>query len=180
VAGQPWARGRSDFDVLHAYSLSLIWQQQFSRHILLRDWQISGTATAYTGAPFTPKVANYDVTTGGAARPDRIATGSVPNPTPDRWFDRSAFPVVPVGAFHFGSSGRNILDGPGTASINLSLSRRVRFGENRAIQFRWESFNVQNRANFNMPQTQVDVINGATINAAKAPRQMQLALRVEF
>jgi len=48
------------------------------------------------------------------------------------------------------------------------------------VQFRWESFNVQNRANLNMPQTQVDVINAATINAAKAPRQMQLGLRVEF
>jgi hypothetical protein len=85
-----------------------------------------------------------------------------------------------VGAFHFGSSARNILDGPGTSAMNLSLSRRFHFGESRAVQFRWESFNVMNRANFNLPQTQVDVISGATINAAKAPRQMQLGLRVEF
>jgi hypothetical protein len=173
-------RGRSDFDVGHSFMSSFIWEEKLSRNLLLRNWQVAGTATAYTGAPITPKVANYDVTTGGAARPDRIAKGTLPNPTPDQWFDRTAFPVVPVGAFHFGSSGRNILDGPGTASLNLSLSRRFRFSESRALQFRWESFNVTNRANFNLPQTQVDVINGATINAAKAPRQMQLGLRLEF
>jgi Carboxypeptidase regulatory-like domain/TonB-dependent Receptor Plug Domain/TonB dependent receptor len=173
-------RGRSDFDVGHAVSGSFIWVQNFSKHALLRNWQISGTATAYTGPPITPKVANYDVTTGGAARPDRIATGTLADPTPDQWFDRTAFPPVPVGAFHFGSSGRNILDGPGTASLNASLSRRFRFSESRALQFRWESFNLINRANFNLPQTQVDVISGATISAAKAPRQMQLGLRLEF
>jgi hypothetical protein len=173
-------RGRSDFDVGHAFSGSFIWVQNFSRHPLLRNWQISGTTTAYTGPPITPKVANFDVTTGGAARPDRIATGTLPNPTPDQWFDRTAFPPVPVGAFHFGNSGRNILDGPGTVSLNSSLSRRFRLSESRALQFRWESFNLINRANFNLPQTQVDVISGATISAAKAPRQMQLGLRLEF
>ena len=94
------------------------------------------------------------------------------------WFDTSKFTKNAIGTF--GSSGRNVLDGPGTAALNLSLSRRFRLAEYKALQFRWESFNVMNHANFNLPQTQVDVINGATINAAKAPRQMQLALRLEF
>lgn len=173
-------RGRSDFDTGHAFSASFIYQQKFANHLLLRNWQLAGTATAYTGPPITPKVANYDVTTGGAARPDRLAKGTLDDPTPDRWFDRPAFPVVPTGAYHFGGSGRNIIDGPGTSALNLSLSRRFRLSESRAVQFRWESFNVVNRANFNLPQTQVDVINGATISQAKAPRQMQLGLRVEF
>jgi hypothetical protein len=173
-------RGRSDFDVGHAFSASFIYEQNLWHNRFARNWQLSGTATAYTGAPFTPKVANYDVTTGGAARPDRIGKGTLSDATPDHWFDRTAFVPVPVGAFHFGSSGRNILDGPGTAALNLGLSRRFRFTESKALQFRWEAFNVTNRVNFNLPQTQVDVINAATINAAKAPRQMQLALRLEF
>ncbi len=173
-------RGRSDFDLGHAFSASFIWQPTFWRHPVLRDWQISGTPTLYSGTPFTPKVANYDVTTGGAARPDRIAKGALSNPTPDRWFDRTAFPPVPVGGFHFGGSGRNILDGPGTISLNTAVSRRFRFSESRALQFRWEAFNLTNRPNFLLPQTQVDVLNGATISQAKAPRLMQLALRLEF
>jgi hypothetical protein len=50
---------------------------QFTHQVVLRDWQLSGTATAYTGPPFTPKVANYDITTGGAARPNRVAKGTL-------------------------------------------------------------------------------------------------------
>ncbi len=66
-------RGRSDFDSGHSFLASFIWVPRFSRRFALREWQLSGTTTAYTGPPFTPKVANYDITTGGAARPDRIA-----------------------------------------------------------------------------------------------------------
>jgi hypothetical protein len=173
-------RGRSAFDVGHTFALSFIWRPKFSHNLLLRDWQVAGTSTAYTGPPYTPKVANFDITTGGAGRPDRIAKGTLPNPSPDQWFDRTAFPVVPLGAFRYGDSGRNILDGPGTFSLNTSLSRRFRLGEQRAVQFRWEAFNVTNHTSLGLPQTQVDVLNGATISSAKAPRQMQLALRVEF
>jgi hypothetical protein len=173
-------RGRSDFDVGHSFNASFIWSPQFTRNLLLRDWQVSGTTTAYTGPPFTPKVANYSITTGGAARPNRIAAGTLANPTVDQWFDRTAFPVVPLGAFQFGTSGRNILDGPGTFSLNAGLSRRFRFGETRAVQFRCEAFNLTNHTNLGLPQTDVDVLNGATISTAKSPRQMQMGLRVEF
>src|SRR5207302_10778991 len=110
-------RGRSDFDSGHAFLASFIWAPRFSRNLVLRDWQLAGTTTAYTGPPFTPKVANYSLTTGGAARPDRIGSGKLANPSPDQWYDRTAFPVVPVGSFRFGNSGRNILDGPGPATI---------------------------------------------------------------
>ena len=173
-------RGRSDFDVGHSFAASFIWQPSFSRNLLLRDWQLSGATTAYTGPPFTPKLANFDATLGGAARPDRLAKGTLPNPSPDQWFDRTVFPAVPVGSFRFGTSGRSVLDGPGTFSINTGLSRRFRFSETKAMQFRMEGFNVANRANFNLPETKVDVLNGATISAAKSPRLLQLGLRLEF
>ena len=173
-------RGRSDWDVGHSFAASFVFEPKLSRNVFLRDWQFSGTATAYTGLPFTPKVANYSEINGGASRPDRIAKGTVPNPTPERWFDPTAFPLVPNGSYRFGDSGRNILDGPGTINLNTSLSRRIRFSEYRALQFRWEQFNLLNHTNFNLPATQVDVINAGVISAAKNPRQMQLALRLEF
>ena len=132
-------RGRSAFDVGHTFAASFIWRPKISRNQFLRDWQVSGTTTAYTGPPFTPKVANFDITTGGAGRPDRIAKGTLANPSPDQWFDRTAFPVLPLGAFRYGDSGRNVLDGPGTFALNTSLSRRFRLGETKAVQFRWEA-----------------------------------------
>jgi hypothetical protein len=173
-------RGRSDFDIGHAFAASFIWSPAFSRQLLLRNWQLAGTTIAYTGPPFTPRVANFNFLNGEASRPDRVAKGTVDEPTVDRWFDRAAFPVVPVGAFRFGSSGRNILDGPGTFNVNASLSRRFKFSEQGAVQFRLESFNLPNHPNFNLPENRVDVLNGGVIARAKQNRSLQMGLRLEF
>lgn len=173
-------RGRSDFDMGHAFAGSFTWSPQFSRHWLARDWQLAGTSTIYSGPPFTPRTANSTYTAGEATRPDRIRTGTVANPSPDQWFDRSAFVVVPTGAFRFGNSGRNILDGPGTITVNASLSRRIRFGEGRSLQLRFEVFNLPNHPNWSLPENNVDVATGGTINRAKSSRNLQLGARMEF
>lgn len=173
-------RGRSDFDIGHTFAGSFIWTPQFSRHWLATGWQIAGTSTIYTGPPFTPRVANVSYSAGEATRPDRIAKGTVPNPSPDRWYDRTAFPVVPTGSYRFGNSGRNILDGPGSIIINMSVSRRIRLAESRSLQFRAESFNLPNHPNFGLPENNVNVISAATINRAKNNRNLQLGLRLEF
>ena len=133
-------RGRSDFDIGHAFAASFIFSPAFTQHIALRNWQLAGTTTMYTGQPFTPKIANFNFANGEASRPDRAAKGTLPAPTVDQWFDRTAFPVVPTGAFRFGDSGRNILDGPGTFNLNASVSRRFKW-EGKAVQFRLETFN---------------------------------------
>jgi hypothetical protein len=88
--------------------------------------------------------------------------------------------VVPLGAYRFGNSGRNILDGPATFSLNMSLSRRVRLAESRSLQFRLESFNLPNHPNFNLPENRVDIISGGSISRAKNNRVLQLGLRMEF
>ena len=173
-------RGRSDFDMGHTFAGSFIWTPAFSRHRLARDWQVSGTSTIYTGPPFTPRVANVSYSNGEATRPDRLAKGTVDNPGPDLWFDRGAFPVVPTGSYRFGNSGRNILDGPGAIVINTSLSRRIRFADTRLLQFRLESFNLPNHPNFSLPENNVNVLAGATINRTKNNRNLQLGLRLEF
>lgn len=173
-------RGRSDFDIGHAFAASFILSPNFSKHVLLRKWQMAGTTTAYTGQPFTPKVANFNFANGEASRPDRIGKGMLDGRSPDQWFDRTVFPVVPVGSFRFGSSGRNILDGPGTFNFNASISRRFKVYEDTAIQFRAESFNLMNHANFNLPENRVDIISGGVITRVKSNRTIQLGLRVEF
>ncbi|HMX26801.1 MAG TPA: hypothetical protein PKC13_14460, partial [Blastocatellia bacterium] len=134
----------------------------------------------YSGSPFTVRVANVSFVNGEATRPDRIASGKVDNPTVDRWFDRSAFPVVPTGAYRFGTSGRNILDGPGTMIINASLSRRFRFWESKALQYRLEVFNLPNHPNFNLPENNIDTPTAGTIKRAKNSRNLQMSLRLEF
>ena len=75
------------------------------------------------------------------------------------------------GALPGGNGDRNALP---------AAHRDTGVSETKALQFRFETFNVTNHTNLNLPQTQVDVLNGATISAAKTPRQLQLGLRVEF
>ena len=122
----------------------------------------------------------FDYAAGGASRPDRVAKGDLDNPTVDQWFNRLAFPAVPAGSFRFGNAGRNILDGPGTIAINMSVSRRIQFLEKRFVQFRLETFNLPNHPNFNLPENRVDIISGGVVSRAKNNRTLQLGARVEF
>lgn len=172
--------GRSDFDNGHAMTMSFSWQPPFRRSRWTRGWQVTGSGRAYTGQPLTAKTSNVQLDQGEANRPDRVAKGTVEHPTPERWFDLSAFPLVPAGAFRFGNSGRNILDGPGFAGINFGLLRRFKTGERSYLQLRWEVFNILNRANFNLPNVNVNAATGGTITEADPPRVMQLAAKWVF
>jgi hypothetical protein len=146
----------------------------------MRGWQLAGTGIAHTGPPFTPVNTNANVNLGEASRPDRIAKGSVPNPSPTHWFNVADFPLVPTGSYRLGDSGRDILDGPGSIAINLSFSRNFAIRERGNLQFRWETFNVLNHANFPLPVVQVNAVNAGTITTAGNPRTMQGALRLTF
>jgi hypothetical protein len=176
-------RARSNFDSGHSFTVSFSYQAPWRRaqlKWLMGGWQLAGTGRAYTGAPFTPVTSNFNLALGTAIRPDRLATGTVAKPTPDRWFDVAAFPVVPNGSYRFGSSGRNILDGPGMIALNFSLFKNYKIRERDQLQFRWELFNVSNHPNFNLPNASVNALNGATITTAQAPRTMQFGIRYQF
>ncbi len=177
-------RGRSDFDRGHTftmnYSYEIPWKGSAAWGRLLKGWQLAGTGRATTGPPFTAVTSNVNTNLSLATRPDRIATGSVSNPTPERWFDIAAFPVVPATAYSLGNSGRNILDGPGTLSMNLSLIRNMRFRDKGNLQFRWEAFNAFNRANFGLPINSVNAVTSGTIVSAGAGRSMQFGLRLQI
>jgi hypothetical protein len=134
----------------------------------------------YSGQPFTPQTSNVQLDQGEANRPDRVAFGNLSSPTPDRWFDVAAFPVVPTGAFRFGNSGRNILNGPGMVQINVGLIKAIKLDEKRSFQLRVESFNLPNHPNFDLPNVNVNAVNGGTVTSANEGRLMQVALKFLF
>jgi hypothetical protein len=148
--------------------------------MFVKGWQFAGDTAIYSGQPFTPYISGANVDLAEASRPNRIANGSIPNPTPSNWFNLSAFQTVPDSAFAFGNSGRNILEGPNTLNINLSLSRDFHIGERNRIQFRFETFNVTNHANFQLPADALDKANAGTITSAKSQRNLQLGLKYAF
>jgi hypothetical protein len=127
--------------------------------------------------------------TGSGTRADRLRDGNLGSGerTLQRWFDPSAF--GPPGPQQFGSSGRNVLRGPGTAQGDLSLFKELQFGSNdfRKLQFRAEAFNLTNKPQFNNPAATIGAAGVGTITSAGSPityqraqRQIQLALKFYF
>ena len=178
-------KGRSGFDLRQRWTGSYIYQVPLRPKNpwlagALGGWQLSGSWTFRTGFPFT--VTTGDTTNAGTltARPVRVADGNLPagERTVDRWFDKAAFAAPPP--YTFGTSGRNILDGPGSRSLNAAIMKYFRITERKKIQFRGEMFNATNHPNFGMPNQSFSASGFATIRSASRPRQVQLALKYIF
>jgi hypothetical protein len=177
-------RALSSFDMRQrftaAYSYSLP-----GRALWNKNFELRGIAAAQSGQPMTPILLADNSNTGntggifGSDRPNVVGDPHLSNPTVKEWFNTAAFAVAPP--YQFGNAGRNIFTGPGLFNFDLALSRRFRIREGMSVQFDVESFNLFNRANFNLPQLYVD--DSATfgrIFSAQAPRQIQFALRTTW
>jgi len=174
-------RARSDWDVGHAFTMVFSWEVPVpSRRALARGWQVAGTGRFYTGQPFTVRTTNVQLDQGEANRPNRLRKGRLESRTVERWFETEAFPPVPLSTFALGDSGRGVLDGPGRVTWNASLLKNFRFERGRSVQFRYEVFNVLNRANFEVPVNTTNSVTAGTIAAADPGRLMQFALRVQW
>jgi len=193
-------RGNSTFDVRHKLTLSGTYEFPVGRgkrllasaprvvDLVAGGWQLNHILTLQTGLPFTPVMQTSNLNTGsGTQFPNRIGSGELPSSqrTVDRWFDPSAFVAPPP--YTFGNSGRNILRGPGTKQIDLSVFKNFLFMEKRRVEFRAEAFNALNTPQFNNPNASIGFIGVARIISAGSPtvyqrtsRQIQLALKVYF
>ncbi|MCC7153097.1 MAG: TonB-dependent receptor [Bryobacterales bacterium] len=181
-------RARSDFDARQRFVGSFTYLLPGPRnHWLLGGWQTNGILTFQTGRPFTVALPGEldNSNTGRSAlgfgandRPNALRPARLDNPSPERWFDTTAFAAPPFGSF--GNAGRNILDGPGLASVNLSVFKNFPLGETAAVQFRAEAFNALNHANFNLPGNFVGGAGYGTITSAQNPRLIQLGLKLLF
>lgn len=168
------------------------------------NWTLAGNAIFETGPPLTILDSTVNLNLGESNRPNRIAKGNHPPGTGRQgvdfpWYVPGVFQVTPgcasrtncaPDAYGFlpfvpGNSGRNILDGPGSQNINLSLLKRWFVGERKSIQFRWEVFNVFNHPNFLLPnrnfnETSAGYLTDVQASGQGGPRIMQFALRYEF
>ncbi len=174
------------------------------RNGIVGGWQMSGSATYYSGQALTITSANVDTNLGESSRPNRIGTG-IPDGGVGRrgidypWYLLTDFEAVPrcssrtvcevspngFKPFTFGNSGRNILDGPSQKFVNLAMLKNFRFGDRRNFQLRYELFNALNRPNFQLPEKQFNSLGGGLITAVVdrgrgGPRVMQVALKFEF
>jgi hypothetical protein len=172
--------GRSNFDVRHRLSISvsqeLPWQMQ-----------VSGVVTLQSGRPFTvallPETDNSNTGRtvlgfGANDRPNVAGDPTLSDRSATRWFDTAAFTLPAFGTF--GNAGRNILEGPGYANVNLAVIKHVGVGAGTRLQLRAEAFNVFNRANFGLPDNYFGSPTFGQILSADAPRRVQLGARLLF
>jgi hypothetical protein len=149
--------------------------------LIFGGWRATAIFVVQSGAPFTVNltVDRANIGAGPAQRPDQLRDPnlSAGGRTPERWFDTQAF-AMPA-AFSFGSAPRNGVLGPGYANLDVALAKSWAAGPT-TVEFRWETFNALNRANFDLPNRLFGTPNFGRIFSAKNPREMQFGLRVAF
>lgn len=188
-------KGPSDFDVPHRFVTSFIWELPFFnagggvRRVLLGGWQLNGIVTLQTGTPFSVGAGQNRSLAGGTGdRADLIGVARSFNDKPrsqkiEEFFDTSVFALPALGTF--GTSGRNILYGPGLANTDIAAQKYFRVTESKSLEFRWEVFNLFNRPNFTNPNTAFcprtsSACNFGRILSARDPRIMQAGLKLRF
>jgi hypothetical protein len=180
------ARGLADFDQKFRLNLSAVYDfPKVNVHgvgnVLLNNWSLHMITSLYSGLPFTV-VSGTDRSLSGVGNDYADLIGNpartVGSNTISQWFNTAAFAPAALGTF--GTSGRNILRGPGYFDIDASLFKEFIFTERWRLQFRAETFNLQNRANFQNPTASVSSGTFGRITAAYDPRVMQFALKLFF
>ena len=177
--------GPSDFDVRHRFVGNFVaelpvgtgraWDAGSVGNAIFGDWTVSGIYTARSGRPFTVNQGGLE----GATWLPNLVGNPEGEESVDNWFNVAAFERVPAGVF--GNAGRNILRGPGFVTFDMSLQKRVRFGDRIATSLRWDVFNLFNRANFGNPNSDITGSTANTITTlAGDPRVMQFSVRLFF
>ncbi len=169
---------------------------------ILGDWNLTPVLTRLSGTPFSVTTSGSSLNAPGNTQTAdqveltvKILGGHGPN---HPYFDPLAF--APVTAVRFGTSGRNIVRGPGFFNINLSLVRDFNLTERFKLQFRAEAYGLTNTPNFANPATTVsnakfangavtsyggyDIISGTSASDwapyATADRQIRFAMFLKF
>ena len=185
-------RALSSDDVRHRFNLSYILPIPFGPghkfgasaagavKEILTGWEVSGNIRANTGSPYSPVISVDQSGTGNSwDRANLVGDSKKDNPTPQQWWNASAF-ALPA-ARTFGTAGRNILTGPGARSVDLAVLKKLQVREGQQVQLRFEGFNILNHPNYGVP---VNTANSATsfgaISSAASAREIQIGLKFLF
>ena len=152
---------------------------------ILGGWHVGGIITFRSGFPFSPAIGFDPSNTGspGLQRSNQIGSGALPHPSPNLWFNPNDFPIPNCPNGCFGNAHKNILEGPGEKTADLSARKMFNVTERFTLEFRAEFFNAFNHPVFSQPDNYITDGPGATgvITSTVIPqRQIQFALKLAF
>jgi hypothetical protein len=196
-----WDYGRGSFDIRHSGVINATYDLPIGKgkafqggpwvNRLLGSWQLSGIETLQSGLPFTPQLSYNPANDGDSRNPVRPSwnpnfTGPVIEGGHNQYFNPAAFTQPLTGTY--GNVGRNILQGAGLATTDLSLAKKFHLSERVDLQFRSEFFNTLNHTNFNTPNPVVytaatggpSPTAGVITSTATTSRQIQFGLKLLF
>jgi hypothetical protein len=96
------------------------------------------------------------------------------------WFNPTAYDCVNVPLFSFGDAPRNFLRGPGINNYDLSIVKKTKVFESKAVEFRAEFFNAFNHVQFLNPNTAGGSGTFGQITTDRNPRLIQFGLKFYF
>jgi trimeric autotransporter adhesin len=194
-------RGLSSFNQAHRFTGNWIYDLPFGENHrfaqkgawshILSGWQWSGDFTIASGMYFTPRVlgGGVDISRGvsGSLRANLLGGQpiTVSNPSTQEWFNTAAFcnPNVncPAGTpTVYGDAGRNIIEGPGQVTFDMTLNKTITIKESRALDLRFSANNVFNNVHFTSINTVVNSSTFGEITGAGAMRRVTMQARLRF
>jgi hypothetical protein len=152
-------KGPSDFNVPLNFNVAGTYKVPTVRGLKLfgDGWEVASVYTALSGRPLTPMIGSLDPSGQdiGAIRANWNGQPIEYNTrNPQRYIANPQVFSVPANGT-VGTAGRNILRGPGLGQLDFSLIKNTRINERFSLQFRWETFNLLNRANFGTPGSNI-------------------------
>jgi hypothetical protein len=187
--------GPSTTDVRHLAVINATWELPFAKKAqglkktAFDGWSVSGIETVQSGFPFTPGLGYNPTNNGDSRNPIRPSwnpafSGPVIVGSPNEWYNPTAFIQPATGTY--GNIGRDVLTGPGLATLDFSALKTTAIRERLKLQFRAEFFNMLNRANFGIPNTVVytaansapSPTAGVITSTASTSRQIQFGLKL--
>ena len=153
---------------------------------VLDGYSISGTFTFASGTYYTPQYSgNEEEASSGNTyqqRPDRVFTQPIKGPGKlAEFFNPAAF-TAPVtnGVVHYGSASPGSIEGPGTVSVNSSLTRTFQLGDTRSFEARVTATNAFNTVQYSGVNTTENSATFGQITGAASMRQLTVLARYRF
>ena len=186
-------KGPTSFNVRNRLVTSLLWELPFGRDrafgsgmsraadYVVGGWNVSTIATFSNGLPIFITVPNRTGSPFVGHRPNRTCSGnlsSVDLRSNRQFIDTSCFQDTERG--FFGNSERAPISGPGLNNFVIGIQKDFELAESKLLEFRLEMFNAFNHAQFRNPNGSVANRNFGLVSAARQPRVVQMALKLQF